>query len=470
MSTSTGRYQSQILNFLNRHGQQLKDRAAATARHLKLALLWGTQIGLYPIYAVFQATRMVGRQLSQAAARSALQSNPHRATTPSSGSTAGFTPEVATDLAIQQVLNGLRDLDLPDRPASLQLVGSGDPTAIMAQSPIQGIACLIATQQLVLTTVASEILDILTLPQQRRLQNQMVIALASFGRVQKQQARQLAQRSVGELEHLVPRPQQLPIVRRFLRLMAWVQGGTIAHSLNLFQETQLLPEAVDAWPGWPSLSGFPELPRLSGFPSPSTLPNRLEGRFETDLAPGFQGGPLSVGTSRLDQPATDRSVGDLIRSAIQFFFGSKAPRQLPAQTARISGATAPNLQADPWDGPPLDLMASGPTPKVLQPSLRNKRLPPALQPRLINIADRAALQPSRRQRSVAPPEGLVAVRYPIDQSANPDWIEVEGSPIGYHKHPLERVLGWLDTGLSSLEQQLGQLWRRIQHWLSIGSR
>jgi hypothetical protein len=60
---TTGRYQSQFLNFINRHSQRLRDQSAQWLRQLKIASIWGGQLALYPIYALFQAGRLAGHQL-----------------------------------------------------------------------------------------------------------------------------------------------------------------------------------------------------------------------------------------------------------------------------------------------------------------------------------------------------------------------------------------------------------------------
>jgi hypothetical protein len=69
-----GRYQSQVLSFFSRQSQKWLGRGQVAWRewgdravwNLKVAATWGSQILLYPVYAVFQATRLVGRQLQQA--------------------------------------------------------------------------------------------------------------------------------------------------------------------------------------------------------------------------------------------------------------------------------------------------------------------------------------------------------------------------------------------------------------------
>ena len=46
----------------------------------------------------------------------------------------------------------------------------------------------------------------------------------------------------------------------------------------------------------------------------------------------------------------------------------------------------------------------------------------------------------------------------------PDWIEAPVTPLGYVKHPLERILDWCDRILFWLEQQIAKLWQLLQTW------
>jgi hypothetical protein len=46
--------------------------------------------------------------------------------------------------------------------------------------------------------------------------------------------------------------------------------------------------------------------------------------------------------------------------------------------------------------------------------------------------------------------------------ADPDWIETKATPVGYVKHPLVRVLEWLDRAMLWLEDVLTKLWRWLR--------
>jgi hypothetical protein len=65
MALPTGRYQSQLLNTLNRQTQRFKDQAGIWLRQMQMGALWSTQIALYPVYALFQVSRMATRQFGQ---------------------------------------------------------------------------------------------------------------------------------------------------------------------------------------------------------------------------------------------------------------------------------------------------------------------------------------------------------------------------------------------------------------------
>ncbi|NEO92582.1 MAG: hypothetical protein F6K56_21015 [Moorea sp. SIO3G5] len=49
-----------------------------------------------------------------------------------------------------------------------------------------------------------------------------------------------------------------------------------------------------------------------------------------------------------------------------------------------------------------------------------------------------------------------------DVEPNHDWIETEATPEGYIKHPLERVLEWLDITILWIEELVVKIWRLLQ--------
>ncbi|MBW4538771.1 MAG: hypothetical protein KME43_06430 [Myxacorys chilensis ATA2-1-KO14] len=277
---SNGRYQSHLLSFLSRQRQKIADKTSVLLRQAKLTTLWSAQILLYPVYAVYQTTRLVGRQLKQTAQRATFslkvdQGSPHSA-----------PPErLESDTSIQRVLSAVAQAVQPElhepqvtveqprrildflllpvtvvrrflSPASVNLsdaladvspapITSASSTSIAAQAsetaivkprlPIQAIASLLDTRNLVLILNGNVILDTLTPDQQHQIQQRIIFELALYRHWCKQQ-------SLGASSPLpLPddRPTILPPVRIFRQLMAWVQTGPIAIATNLFQESAL---------------------------------------------------------------------------------------------------------------------------------------------------------------------------------------------------------------------------------------
>ncbi|MGF1536434.1 MAG: hypothetical protein ACFB4J_08130 [Elainellaceae cyanobacterium] len=264
-------YQSRLLTFLSERSLKLRDQAQRRLRQMKLATAWSAQILLYPAYAAFQSTRVVSRQVGQAARRvfprlQAAAQGVKQSVDPSPSSPPPQAPP-ASDSPIRQTLRSLDLLALPLPVASAGLALSPHSTAIaeveapqdavaapssatssieagQPQAPqhqplpqVRGIACLVDSQRLVLVDQHNAIHDVLTPAQAAYLQRRLVLALAQFWRVHKQL--QLSHRAVTPLPLPRDRKTMLPPVQAWHRLMAWMQTGPVALSVNLFQETKL---------------------------------------------------------------------------------------------------------------------------------------------------------------------------------------------------------------------------------------
>jgi hypothetical protein len=61
-------------------------------------------------------------------------------------------------------------------------------------------------------------------------------------------------------------------------------------------------------------------------------------------------------------------------------------------------------------------------------------------------------------------EGTIATATEQEKAAihyTPDWIETQATSVGYVKHPLEILLGWLDKAILWVEQQVIKVWQSI---------
>ncbi|MBD1936533.1 hypothetical protein [Microcoleus sp. FACHB-68] len=252
MSGSSSRYQSRFFNFLSQKSRRVAETCDHAVRQLKVATVWGAQVFLYPIYAIFQTARLTGKQLEQAVTegKPLLQE-----------STSSQRQEPPTvDTPLQKVLEATQTLSLPEDVAkrfsppagnSQLAVKPADKLNATKSAKIQrnagkgdnaiihGVASLIATKSLVLVTVKNEVLDILTPPQQEKLRQRISWEVAHYCRYRKLAATQ-RQKNIAQLPPPEERANLALPVRVFVDVMAWVQSGPVAVTVNLFQEAALV--------------------------------------------------------------------------------------------------------------------------------------------------------------------------------------------------------------------------------------
>ncbi|MFM7426276.1 MAG: hypothetical protein ACKO7W_15005 [Elainella sp.] len=249
----SGRYQSKVFNYVSRQSLRLRDRTAQTWRQTKIGLVWTVQVLLYPVYAAFQATRLVNQQLQQAVRQAfpQLQASP---------------VDTAADQPIRAALRSVSTLEvrLLKVPAGLPAVlthALKQPArsnvaevlivthALSAPVQIQGLASVRETGHLALVTTQNQVLDILSLEQQSQLSQRLVWELANYWH-ERRYGKSLPSPASGFLP--LPRPQHnaLPPIRAFRNLMAWMQRSAVAASADLFQESQLSLVSGTDQPTW----------------------------------------------------------------------------------------------------------------------------------------------------------------------------------------------------------------------------
>jgi hypothetical protein len=324
---SPNRYQSHLLNFLNRQSLRLRDQSNLWWRKLKLATHWGSQIALYPIYALFQTGRLAAQQLRQS-----------------------FQSEQSA-------------MPLPTEPA----------TGTITIGP------------------------------------------------------QLAAPQLAAPQLAAP---QLAATRWFYQLMDWVQQGPLAHQLNWFDETALVPQPR------PELSQ----PHLGRLDSPGLI--RLDGVTNFDWRTWANPLPQT-------SPFTH-----WLKAAIAYFFGRTTPT--------LTAAPPPPKIADPWDftlddANPIEFDTDAPP--IAAPAVEWHITGRATATPLPAATPQAVLPSNAQSRARNAPNLTWANVFANELTTT--LIETIATPIGYIQHPLERLLGWLDRLLFWLETQIDHLWQWI---------
>ncbi len=403
---SEGKYQSQVMNFLNRQVQGIKIRGGEVWKKIKIAAVWGAQMALYPIYAIVQASRFALHQFSQAAgtATGSLPNSPPECDRP--------IVSILQDLGVAlpafencEQLTGVNRPVLGSAQAKApNLAKFTDGSAIdLTQIAIIGIATDLISKQLVLVAANGQTI-VLTSTQHHQLTRRILWELAQYGYDYRTYLKQMRNPALLPSQFS---PNTWGIVKLFWGAMHWVHQGTIAQNLDWFGERQLLTNSQAA----------------------------LAGQTPSGLVP----------TGNL-VPTLDR-----VARAIAYFFGKRSIQVLSAGAA--AGAL---IQPIPAQG----LTRTSPTTRLSTQTLVDHAIavqsgnPIAVEPTFVQPA---ALPETRRNRN------KLSWRSVFDIDPTDSWIETEATPAGYVRHPLERLMGWLDGGLSWLEHQIVALWQRLTH-------
>ena len=396
-SAPSGRYQSRFFNFVARRSRQFTDKLDQTIRQMKVATIWGAQILLYPFYALFQTSRLVGRQL-----QTSIADNLPRLMGFKQGDEPDVIPKV--DRPVQKVLEAIASWELPAITAPLSLksaelgelvswsaasdlaisasvplaVGDTNGAPVATEKPaiaVQGVASLLETRTLVLVTTQNQILNVLTPAQQQQLRHRIVWEVSDYQRSLRLATRRSWRSSLGSQpknSHI------LPPVRWLYRLMVWVQTSPVAIAANLFQESTLvvssrleLPDsnfaaqpqlqptdfdfatrprqfAVGIVPLPPlsystlapldraiaELETYPWLPTLAALPT--AIAQRIQGlvqRWQEQLAT-TDTTDLANGSNSPTQQSLN-GVQTLIRAAVNYFFFRQHPQALVGDETEI---------------------------------------------------------------------------------------------------------------------------------------
>ena len=494
------RYQSQFFNFVARQTQKFVDSSTTLLRHAKTTAIWTTQILLYPIYATFQGTRAIGRQIGQTVEKAVLRLRISR-------EKIVIDPDTnLSDAPIQNVLTAVKralvsggNLPALRERHPLALVGrfwlqrSKEDLAATNPYQIQAIASDITTQRIVLILEDNVIFDILTPEQQQQIEHRIRLELARYW----QWRRKLYLKS-APLALPDDRETLLPPIRVFRQLMAWIQSSPIAIALNLFQEAELTPPAELSWfipnvplaawnpgtliPQVPNprniTAWFAQLPNFSDFealiwaairyffgarPQFASAQGELPGSVESSIKLNFKDW-LSEKLSGRDV----RSIGTqetLILEGTSTGFGaarsfSFTPPITPSitQTLReflrkLSGAIVLRRKTT--------IVQS----KEIVIRTRSQAVSTRIESEEFTAVIRTQLEPEPLTTTLSQAATVRSSQLTKDQMTEVqtafDWIETPATHVKYVLTPWQTFLKWLDSGVLWLEQKLIALWRRL---------
>jgi len=477
-------YKSRLFNLINRRLIRLKDNLGRVSRRGQNAIAIALQIALYPVYLLVQSLRMTANQLGNSLQK---QLSP--------------PGKDGTD-AIEEFLQSLSD----------------------QETPFIGIAADLEDQALVFVTNDHQTVKITDNQTQRQIEKQIRTALANYA-LAKRRIKRLNRQYPPLLPNFTDKNPVLPPIRWFWNLLRWEQQGQIAIAINLFQETHLVKTPTPPSLPLPNLNSqailevideklaifeakflaiSPAIPSsFSHTPNPPsdlvnespTLEknssylwglywliyaaiehfwakekNNLE--YSADSPALSAKYPLSFPNSLLisfkqrlqDWPekqtqADPFTIGKLIQAAIDHFFSSRQSLTFSAVSEQPWLESADILAISPQDSekprlnPAHPLPQSHSTKKAFSQEKQNKSLP-KIPPAAAEITP-----------GESPPTTQLDPRYAreIIQPINEEWLETESTPVGYVKHPLERILEGLDAIILWVEELVITIWRWLRY-------
>jgi hypothetical protein len=477
-------YKSRLFNLINRRLIRLKDNLGRVSRRGQNAIALALQIAIYPVYLLVQSLRMTANQLGNSLQK---QLSP---------------PGKDGNDAIAEFLQSLSDQE----------------TAFI------GIAADLEDQALVFVTNDHQTVKITDNQTQRQIEKQIRTALANYA-LAKRRIKRLNRQYPPLLPNFTDKNPVLPPIRWFWNLLRWEQQGQIAIAINLFQESHLVKTPTPPSLPLPNLNsqGILEVideklaifeakflsisPAIPGSLSHTSNPpsdlvnqspnleknssylwrlywliyaaiehfwakekNNLE--YSADSPALSAKYPLSLPNSLLitfkqrlqdwlekQTQADPFTIGKLIQAAIDHFFASRQSLTFSAVSEQPWLESADILAISPQDSeksrlnPANSLPQSHSTKKAFSQEKQNKslqKIPPAA----------AEITPGE-----SPPATQLDPRYAkeIIQPINEEWLETESTPVGYVKHPLERILEGLDAIILWVEELVIKIWRWLRY-------
>lgn len=521
--TAERRYQSRLFNLILQQSRELTEQWQRNLRQAKVTTLWGMQLGLYPIYLLFQVSRFTQQALRQGDVqgqrllKAVMDPSQDSLASDAEGPIRNVLAAIQIDTLDPELSKEETEDEFATEPQfSIQIQGLSHrrPTIRVRyqkwiqrwaernplhnkatrwlgitsepEVKIQGIACDLQSTHVSLVTPDNEAIDVLSPAQQRELHKLMVWELTNYRRQQRlsQDFNRLTQTNVRQLPMPKTRSQMLPPVRVFRKAMAWMQTGSMAAKVNLFQEALALP-GEDA--SYPLPIALPQglaatldqlTPKLTqdaiemldnAIASWETASWEVMGPTATDLSDYViqhwkqQQAQLQPSLSILSQDPTLGGqppenpvqyaatwIPSTLRSAMAALFGLPQPQrgQSSTQSAQSVPSSPNNMSRLSWtDLYGTKLSASSLTASSTQTS-------PIVGSPVLTTDGPQQFDMASSQPATYTQDGAVE-------------IEVDAVMVGYEKHLLERILTGLDRITAWLESGLGKVWRRF--WPSIQS-
>lgn len=469
--SSDQRYQSQLFNVILRQSRELTDQWQRNVRHAKVASFWGMQMAIYPVYLLFQVTRLSEQVLRQADTQG--QRLLKAALDPDQSPLQGAQSDIPIGRVLESIQIVASSADAEDAQFCVDIAApSAQRTSLWQRyrrwfkrlkqrrsqrldrhesSMLRGLATSIESRHLILVTPENEPLDVLTPVQQKTLLQLMTWEVAHYQRQQRlnQQLQTVAKLKPLKLPKM--RSQMLPPVRGFRKVMGWFQTSPMATTTNLFQEAKAVDPLLVLMGGHDHLPVPDDLGTTLKRLSPQVTPEAWQ-MMDVAIA------SLETKSQRLMGPATERLAQQLQSRSHQESLVPDADRLTPAQATGWLQSAFTTLFGSPPPHATTAVDTAGAPVTETELSWNQLYSAQIQQTSPLNVAKDANVA---ADLSPALPESLagevggapdLAGRVTVDEQGIE--IEVDAVFVEYEQHSLERILKTLDRIVSWLEKRL----------------
>ncbi|MEM1169548.1 MAG: hypothetical protein AAGJ08_10840 [Cyanobacteria bacterium P01_H01_bin.35] len=435
-------YKSKVLNFVATKYRQILNRSDATLRHLKFAATNTAQLLLYPIYVLLQTSRLTLKQLRQ--------------------KTITDIPQI-TKKVNKKVSKNHQTADQPIQERLL-ISTQADPKLLEPSSPRMQWEDFSGLE----IVENHKVSDISTKVKQK---NPLILQTAKIEKKIPLQLKPCAE--------LVPISGPLGEI---WQIMAWVQTSKIALWFNLFDESNIALDQNEAKRHNRGLTKYQIRPLLSS--SNLTFSDFIHNLAKQYLYPITKG----LGLNGLLPPFNMEEEWQL-ESLLEAEIGQENQQKPLATQNKIPKVASLVSPSQPGT---FQVATSLTTQPVINPGAieklgkeKNFLLHQDLCEKAISTSTNTN---SGKKQAITFKEVFIQrhenrneeqYNYSINstkisvQSYNsesrpkhqPNWLEVESVSIGYVKHPLEIILGWVDVIMTWLEQIFVQVWQLCQQKL-----
>ena|GEM_PF-919393 len=456
MASSSRSLRSQTLNRLLAAYRRVRQRLTTAGRWSRTTLVWATQVVIYPLYLVLQSGRRLGQWFPNSGLGQTLRTGWR-----------GPVPALPRDAPILACLlsipgpgqDGLVSPDPLDRSLSRFVHRSGVRSALVPASwmdrvwptPLQGVACDLASGQLVLVAATNQVVSDLTADQRHQLEQAIWLLLAEYGHHQ--------HRPALAASPSLPPPPIRPVLRP--------QGGGPAPTLprdgpilalqlslpSLGEAALVNPRAMDR--------GFTRFVHRSGVRTALVPASWMDRVWSAPL----QGVACDLASGQLVLVlATNQVVSDLtadqrhqLEQAIWLLLAEYGLGQHRPTLATPQSLLRPPIHLGRWLGGALTWMQTSPLAIVTNLFGEADRLSPSLPMVALGSSPTA---PSLVPGPQTPPRGQATVPATLPEVTA---LEAEATLLHYVDHPLIILLRLLDSLLHGLETWLRSLWA----WLRL---